>query len=118
MATLSSVWIGYGCRIDESLWHSEALMDWLCTYCGPGHVEFGHEVLMMAVATTTKIFAEFRGLIALPAETVFALDSLTTVIPEECQAQAQHDWECFRQAAHEAGFSFPEGRWWFAHLYD
>jgi hypothetical protein len=46
MATLSSVWIGYGCRVDESLWHSEVLMDWLCTYCGPGHVEFGHEVLM------------------------------------------------------------------------
>lgn len=104
--------------MDENLWRSEALMDWLCTYCAPGHIEFGHEVLMVAVATTTKIFAEQMGLIALPAETVFALDSLTSVIPEVYQVQARHAWECFRQAAHEAGFAFPEGRWWFAHLYD
>ena len=118
MATLSSVWIGYGCRVDENLWRSETFMDWLYSYRGPGYFESGHEVWMVAVATTTKIFAEFRGLIELPAETVFALDALTTVIPEERQVQAQHDWECFRQAAQEAGFVFPQGQWLFAHLYD
>ena len=123
---LSSIWIGYGAIVNQEFWSSVvngvSFSEWYSEDkhydCQGAMIESDLNCIIVALATCTKIFAESMGLIELPYDTVFALDDITTVIPQERLDEAQHQWERFRQHAQDAGYLLPTGRVLFAHNID
>ncbi len=118
---LTSVWVGYGCIVDESLW-ATPFHDWfLHDFSGdilPIPFEIDANTFMIALATTTKAHAEYLELIELSPGAVFPLDEVTKLIPQERIDIASRQWSDFRIAAQLAGYTFPDGRLLFAHTYD
>ncbi len=116
---LTSIWIGYGCIVDPSLW-STPFEEWFTCKCPFRGVsfEFDNTVIMIALATTTKIHAEYLGIVELPYDTVFAFDEVTQCIPQERIDWARQQWEQFLEDVCAAGYTLPAGRLLFAHTCD
>lgn len=117
MGTLSSVWIGYGCETGETFW-TEAFEAWWMSYRTSVPLVSDLWVLMVAIATTTKVHAEHLGIVELPYDTVFRLARLTDAVPGETVRRAVFLWQQFRSDAAAAGFQIPCGHFLFAHLVD
>jgi hypothetical protein len=80
--------------------------------------EVDSTVIMIALATTTKVHAEYLGIVELPYDTVFALDDVTQCIPQEQIDRARQQWEQFLEDVRAAGYILPAGRLLFAHTCD